>query len=183
MNIQTTKIEGVYIIEPTKHEDHRGFFSETYNQSKMGPLQDIQFVQDNQSLSKEQYVFRGLHFQSPPFEQSKLIRVLQGSILDCILDLRPISPSYQKHLTITLSKDNHQQVFIPKGCAHGFLTLEANTEILYKVDQYYSPEHDQGINIDDPSLAFGFPVDISQFVRNPKDQQLPRLHEIQNPFA
>jgi len=89
----------------------------------------------------------------------------------------------KKNLTLTLSKDNHQQVFIPKGCAHGFLTLEANTEILYKVDQYYSPEHDHGINIDDPSLAFQLPVDVSQFVRNPKDQQLPQFHEIQNPFA
>ena len=115
MHIQTTELEEVYVIEPIKHEDQRGFFSETYNQSQMGPLHNIQFIQDNQSLSKEQYVFRGLHFQSPPFEQSKLIRVLNGSILDCILDLRPSSSSYKQHLMITLSKDNHQQVFVPKG--------------------------------------------------------------------
>ena len=182
MNIQLTEIQDVYLISPHKYEDERGFFSETYNLLQMEPLKDIQFVQDNHSMSKRKYTFRGLHYQKPPMEQSKMVRVIQGSILDCIFDLRPNSTTYKKFITLTITKENFHHVFIPKGCAHGFLSLEANTEVLYKVDQYYSPNHEQGINIDDPQFNFQFPIDVSQFFRNIKDRQFPRLHEIQNPF-
>lgn len=177
MNIQTTKLAGVYIIEPTKHEDHRGFFSETYNQSKMGPLQNIQFVQDNQSLSKEQYVFRGLHFQKPPFAQGKLVRVLKGRILDIVVDIRKSSSSFGQHKTFELSEQDWKQIYVPEGFAHGFLTLEENTEVLYKVTNYYSPQDDLGISVLDLDLKLQLPIEKEKIIFSEKDTQQPLLKD------
>jgi len=177
MNIQTTELEGVYIIEPTKHEDHRGFFSETYNQSNMGPLQDIRFVQDNQSLSKEQYVFRGLHFQKPPFAQGKLVRVLKGRILDIVVDIRKSSSTFGQHKTFELSEQDWKQIYVPEGFAHGFLTLEENTEVLYKVTNYYSPQDDLGISVLDPDLKLQLPIEKEKIIFSEKDTQQPLLKD------
>jgi dTDP-4-dehydrorhamnose 3,5-epimerase len=158
MNIQTTKLAGVYIIEPTKHEDHRGFFSETYNQSKMGPLQNIQFVQDNQSLSKEQYVFRGLHFQKPPFAQGKLVRVLKGRILDIVVDIRKSSSSFGQHKTFELSEQDWKQIYVPEGFAHGFLCLSDKCIVHYKCSEYRHKESETTLHWSDQTVKIKWPI-------------------------
>jgi dTDP-4-dehydrorhamnose 3,5-epimerase len=175
MNIDKTELKGVYLIKPTKHEDHRGFFSETYNQSKMGPLKNIHFVQDNQSLSKDKYVFRGLHFQKPPFAQGKLVRVLKGSILDIVVDIRKSSSTFGKHKIFELNEKDWSQIYVPEGFAHGFLTLVENTEVLYKVTNYYSPKDDLGISVMDPDLDLNLPVSKEKIIFSEKDTKQPSL--------
>ena len=140
MKIIHTKFKGVILIEPKKHEDNRGFFSETFNKKKIKEFDNLEFVQDNQSLSLQRNIFRGLHFQIPPFAQDKLVRVIKGSILDFVLDIRKSSKTFGQIESFKLSSENFNQIFIPKGFAHGFLTLEDNTETIYKVTNYYSPE-------------------------------------------
>ena len=176
MKIIKTKIDKVLILQNKIHRDSRGFFTESYNEKTFKVLQTISFIQDNISFSKKKYTFRGLHFQTKPFQQSKLIRVDQGAILDFILDLRVRSKTYLKMIIVKLDDQNQKQIFIPKGLAHGFLTLTPNTKVFYKVDQYYSPKHDQGINVLDPQIKIpGF--NKTQFHLSNKDKQLPFLHE------
>ena len=176
MKIIKTKIDKVLILQNKIHRDSRGFFTESYNEKTFKVLQTISFIQDNISFSKKKYTFRGLHFQTKPFQQSKLIRVDQGAILDFILDLRVRSKTYLKMIIVKLDDQNQKQIFIPKGLAHGFLTLTPNTKVFYKVDQYYSPKHDQGINVLDPQIKLpGFKK--IQFHLSNKDKQLPFLHE------
>ena len=176
MKITKTKLKGVFILQTKQFKDPRGWFSESYNKKNFKALTKTPFVQDNVSFNKKKYTFRGLHLQTNPFQQAKLIRVEQGAILDVVLDLRVKSKTYLKMITVKLDDQNQKQIFIPKGLAHGFLTLTPNTKVFYKVDQYYSPKHDQGINVLDLQIKLpGFKK--IQFHLSNKDKQLPFLHE------
>jgi len=170
MEIVKTKIEGVLILKPTIHIDKRGFFSETYNKKRINLKKTI-FVQDNISHNKKKFTFRGLHYQSKPFAQAKLIRVEKGEILDFILDIRPNSKTYKKLITIKLSDKNLDQIFIPKGLAHGFLTLKDSTRVVYKVDRFYSKKHDKGYNIKDKFIKIK--TSKKKFILSNKDVNLP----------
>ena len=174
MHIIKTKLEGVVIIKTTQFKDPRGWFTESCNKNILKSLK-VKFVQDNISYNKKIYTFRGLHFQNKPYQQAKLIRVDQGAILDFILDLRSNSKTYLQMITIKLDDQNHKQIFIPKGLAHGFLTLKPNTKVFYKVDEYYSKQHDKGFNILDPKIKItGF--NKAKFHLSSKDKNLPFLH-------
>ena len=170
LKIEKTSIDGVLIIHSLKNEDERGYFSETFNKKNIEEFKDLQFVQDNQSLSKEKYTFRGLHFQTPPFAQDKLVRVLKGAILDIVVDLRKESKTYGKHAVIEITDTSFKQIFIPKNLAHGFLTIKDNTEVFYKVSNYYSKQHEFGINIFDRDLNISLPVSKDKIILSKKDQ-------------
>jgi dTDP-4-dehydrorhamnose 3,5-epimerase len=172
-----TALEGVYILEPTVFEDHRGFFMESYNKrdfEEIGLFFD--FVQDNHSLSVQAGVLRGLHFQLNPKAQTKVVRCLKGAIYDVVVDIRKGSPTFGKWIGVILTEHNRRQIVIPKGFAHGVLTLVPNTEILYKVDEYYSPEHDRAIRWDDPDLKIDWP--INNPILSDKDKNAPFLKDI-----
>jgi dTDP-4-dehydrorhamnose 3,5-epimerase len=184
MLVEDTSIAGVKIITPRRISDERGFFSETYRrQALIVTGVDLTFVQDNHSLSMEQGVVRGLHFQSPPFAQDKLVRVARGAILDVAVDLRSSSPTFGQHVAFELSAANWRQLLIPIGFAHGFCTLEPDTEVLYKVSNYYSAEHDRGLAWDDPNLAIEWPIAPGRAILSEKDRRHPRLHELPAIFA
>ncbi|MCL6547885.1 MAG: dTDP-4-dehydrorhamnose 3,5-epimerase [Alicyclobacillus sp.] len=169
-----TDLEGVFIIEPDVFEDHRGFFTESYNERRFRELGvDVTFVQDNHSYSAQAGTVRGLHYQLPPAAQAKLVRVVQGAIYDVAVDIRPGSPTYGRWTGVILSAANHRQLFIPRGFAHGFCTLVPDTHVLYKVDQYYSKEHDRGILWNDPVLAIPWPT--TEAVLSDKDRCHPVL--------
>lgn len=176
-------LPGLKLVTPGKHGDDRGFFSETYNASawqKAGL--SFAFVQDNHSHSRDVGTVRGLHFQTEPFAQDKLIRVLNGLILDVTVDLRRSSPTYGQHVAVELSKKNWRQLFIPKGFAHGFVTLEPDTEIAYKVTNFYSPAHDFGVAWNDPDLAIDWGVAGDQAILSEKDRRLPLFRELGEVF-
>lgn len=167
-------IAGVWLITPKRHEDQRGSFTETYSSRAFAELGiDCVFVQDNQSHSRAAGTLRGLHFQRPPKAQGKLVRVLRGRILDVCVDLRRSSPSFGRHVAAELSARDGNQIYVPAGFAHGFCTLEPDTEIAYKVDEHYAPDHDDGIAWNDPALAIDWPVSSSDIVISPKDAALP----------
>src|SRR4051794_13275678 len=154
MNVIDTAIPAIKIFEPKRFADHRGFFSEVYSAKQAQTLNiRSEFVQDNHSMSVEKGVLRGLHYQIPPMAQDKLVRVVHGAILDVAVDIRKNSPTFGKHVSAVISAENWRQIFIPAGFAHGFLTLEPRTEVLYKVTNYYSPTHERGIRWNDPKLA------------------------------
>src|SRR4051794_30186664 len=172
-------IPEVRLIEPDRFQDQRGFFSETYNRrdfTRAGMAGD--FVQDNHSLSVEIGTVRGLHYQLPPAAQAKLVRVVRGAVLDVAVDLRRGSPTFGRHVAQTLSPGRWNQMFVPVGFAHGFCTLEPDTEVVYKVTGYYSRAHDRGVRWDDPGLAIDWPVDPTAAVLSDKDRALPWLHEV-----
>jgi dTDP-4-dehydrorhamnose 3,5-epimerase len=176
LKIIKTKLEGVVIIKTIQFKDQRGWFTEGFNKKIFKFLKIKNFVQDNISFNKKIYTFRGMHLQSKPFQQSKLIRVDQGAILDFVLDLRLNSKTYLQMIIIQLDDQSNKQIFIPKGLAHGFLTLKPNTKVFYKVDQYYSKKHDQGFNILDPKIKIaGFNKAI--FILSAKDKNLPLLND------
>ncbi len=180
--IETFDIPGILLIEPQKHSDERGFFSETYNKKMLADAGfDQEFVQDNHSLSAEKGVIRGLHFQNPPFAQDKLVRVISGSILDVAVDIRGGSPTFGKHIAVELSADNWAQLLIPIGFAHGFCTLEPNTQVAYKATNYYAPDHEGGIRWNDPDLGIEWPVDVEKSLSE-KDQNLPTMDTFMTPF-
>ncbi|MCL6457974.1 MAG: dTDP-4-dehydrorhamnose 3,5-epimerase [Gorillibacterium sp.] len=159
MNVTPLRLQGASLLEPVVHSDHRGSFMESYNEQIMnGHGIQTHFIQDNHSLSAEVGVLRGLHYQLGPKAQTKLIRVLSGVIYDVIVDIRQSSPTFGQWVGIILSEYNKRQLFVPKGFAHGFCTLVPNTEVLYKVDEYYSPEHERGILWNDPTLGIDWPV-------------------------
>jgi dTDP-4-dehydrorhamnose 3,5-epimerase len=183
MKVHTYEIEGVLLIEPRRFHDARGFFSETYNADDLAVHGvNTSFVRDNVSLSTARGTVRGLHFQSPPLAQARLIRVARGAIFDVAVDIRAGSPTFGKHVGVELSAENALQLFVPAGFAHGFVTLRPLTEIAYKVSAPYSSEHDRGILWSDPRLRIAWPVDEHEAVLSAKDAALPLLGEIETPF-
>lgn len=144
---------------------------------------DIRFVQDNQAQSIKRHVMRGLHYQEPPFAQAKLIRVLRGRILDVALDMRKGSPTFGRHVAIELDAEKMEQIFVPEGFAHGYLTLEPDVEIAYKVSAPYSPAHERGVRWNDPSLGVPWPIGGDEAILSAKDEKLPLFDEIESPFV
>ena len=178
------EIEGLVLIEPKRFGDHRGFFSETYNAARLAEKGFSKaFVQDNHSLSAEPGTVRGLHFQSPPSAQDKLVRVVRGAILDIAVDLRRGSPTFGDHVAVELSAANWLQLLVPAGFAHGFVTRAPDTEVLYKVTAYYAPDHDHGILWSDPTLGIDWGLNPAAAHLSDKDRAQPRLADIESPFA
>ena len=183
MQVEHLNIPDVRLLSPRKHGDRRGFFSETYNRKALAVFGiDIDFVQDNHSYSADKGTVRGLHFQTPPFAQDKLVRVARGSVFDIAVDLRQGSSSYGRHASAVLSAEAWNQILVPIGFAHGFMTLEPDTEVIYKVSNYYAPDHDKGLLWNDPALGINWPISDDEAVFSEKDGKLPRLAELVTPF-
>jgi dTDP-4-dehydrorhamnose 3,5-epimerase len=184
MQVTDTAIPDVKLLSPKKFGDHRGFFSEIYSRKTLRDAAgiDLEFVQDNHSLSAEKGVLRGLHFQIPPMAQAKLIRVVHGAVLDVVVDVRRNSPTFGKNVTAVLSAENWKQIFVPVGFAHGFVTLESNTEVVYKVTNYYSPAHDRGILWNDPALGIDWGISADRAVLSEKDRKNPKLADAKELF-
>jgi dTDP-4-dehydrorhamnose 3,5-epimerase len=183
MEIIPTEIPEVRIIIPAKHLDRRGFLSETY--SKRGLAEagiELDFVQDNHSFSIEKGVVRGLHYQVPPFAQDKLLRVVRGAVFDVVVDLRRSSPTFGKHVSVILSAEKWNQILVPRGFAHGFVTLEPGTDLVYKLTNYYCPEYDRGLFWHDPEIGVNWPVSPSAAIVSEKDSRLPRFSELKDLF-
>lgn len=184
MEIIATAIEGVVIIKPRVFEDARGYFYESYNKrefdEKLG--REIVFVQDNQSKSSRG-VMRGLHFQKPPYTQAKLVRCVEGRVLDVAVDIRKGSPSYGRHVAVELSSENKLQLFIPRGFAHGFAVLSDEAVFQYKCDNYYAPQADGGISIEDSSLGIDWKISIEEALLSEKDKLHPLFKDFNSPFV
>lgn len=179
MRFQPTAIRDVVLILPLRIADDRGYFAETFRQSLFE--QEIgrwSFIQDNQSLSKEQGTVRGLHYQRAPQEQGKLVRCVAGAILDVALDIRPTSPTFGQHVAVQLSETNGQQLWVPPGFAHGFCTLAPDTRVVYKVTQYYSARHEGGVRWDDPALGIAWPISADEAVLSAKDKVRPLFADV-----
>ena len=182
MNIIKTAIDGVVIIEPRIFEDSRGYFFESFSQREFDEkVRPITFVQDNESKSSYG-VMRGLHFQRPPYTQSKLVRCVKGAVLDVAVDIRKGSPTYGQHVAVELTEDNHRQFFIPKGFAHGFVVLSETAIFQYKCDEYYHPEADGGISILDDSLGIDWKIPMDKVLLSDKDKKHPLLKDFNSPF-
>jgi len=178
MEIEATAIPDVKILVPKRFGDKRGFFSETYNKRTLSELGfDFDFVQDNHSLSAEVGVLRGLHYQIAPRAQTKLVRVIRGAVLDVAVDIRRGSESFGQHVKAELNEENWRQILIPPGFAHGFITLAPNTEVIYKVTDYYAPEQERGILWNDPALGIDWGVTEREAVLSDRDRQHPPLAE------
>ncbi|WP_168123914.1 dTDP-4-dehydrorhamnose 3,5-epimerase [Paenibacillus sp. HB172176] len=181
MRVIETKLPGVLLIEPQVFGDHRGFFIESFHAGKYAEHgMDQPFVQDNHSLSAEPYVLRGLHYQLAPKAQAKLVRVTAGEVLDVVVDIRRGSPTFGRWASFMLSADNKRQLYVPQGFAHGFCTLVPNTEVQYKVDMFYSPQHDRGIAWDDPAIGIEWPA--ADPVLSEKDAKQPLLADAEMNF-
>ncbi|BBD40175.1 dTDP-4-dehydrorhamnose 3,5-epimerase [Aminobacter sp. NyZ550] len=177
-------LDGVCEIRVPRFDDARGFFSETWNAGKLAQAGiAVDFVQDNHSLSRERGVLRGLHFQKPPFAQDKLVRVLRGSIYDVAIDIRVGSPTFGKWVGLTVSAKEWNQILVPKGFAHGFVTLEPDTEVAYKVSAPYSQPHDRSIRFDDPDIAIDWPVAAQELILSDKDAAAPLLTDVETGFV
>ena len=175
MKIVNTEIQDVLLIKPSIYNDARGYFFESYNKNLLSELNfNLDFIQDNESKSKFG-VLRGIHFQNSPFEQSKLVRVIKGKIQDVAIDLRPASPTYKKYVSIILDDKNKEQLFIPKGFGHAFLTLSDTAIVSYKVDNVYNKDADSGIKYDDSSININWELDKHQIILSEKDNQLSYL--------
>ena len=183
MEIIKTGIEGLLILEPRIFQDARGYFFESFSQrefeEKVGP---VHFVQDNESMSSYG-VMRGLHFQRPPYTQSKLVRCVKGAVLDVAVDLRQGSPTYGQHVAVELTAENHRQFFIPKGFAHGFAVLSETAVFQYKCDEFYHPEADAGISILDKSLGIDWRIPTDKAILSDKDTRHGMLADFQSPFT
>lgn len=179
MKFIKTSIPDIIICEPTIHGDERGYFVETFRQDKLEEFlgKKIEFCQDNESKSNKG-VLRGLHYQTPPFAQTKLVRVISGKVLDVAVDIRKKSPTYGQHVSVELSGENKKQLFIPKGFAHGFVVLENNTIFAYKVDNYYAPNNDKGIAYNDPDLNINWVLSSSELNLSKKDINQPKFSSI-----
>ncbi len=182
MEFIKTSIDGVIIVEPRIFKDARGYFFESFSQREfdaaVGP---VTFVQDNESMSTRG-VMRGLHFQRPPFTQAKLVRCVEGAVLDVAVDLRKGSPTYGHHVAVELTSDNHRQLFVPRGFAHGFAVLSDVAVFQYKCDNYYAPQSEGGISIADTSLGIDWRIDQSQAILSEKDMRHPLLCDFDSPF-
>ena len=182
MNIVSTPFAGLLTLEPKVLGDSRGYFMESYNKETLkGAGIDITFVQDNQSSSRKG-VLRGLRFQNPPYAQTKLVRVLSGSVLDVVVDLRSKEPTFGKYFAIELSSENKKQLLVPKGFAHGFIVLSEMAEVFYKCDEFYRPSADAGINSVDEALKIDWRLSSTEFILSDKDKNLPLLKNIKSPF-
>lgn len=183
MRIIQTKIFDVIIIEPALYEDVRGYFLESYNQKKFEDfVGKISFVQDNESKSSRG-VLRGLHFQKPPYEQAKLVRCIEGKVLDVAVDIRKNSKTYGKYVSVILSEENKRQLFVPRGFAHGFMVLSDSAIFAYKVDNYYAPDQDAGIRWKDKDLNIDWGMKDSEVIVSKKDAELPFFSEFESPFT
>jgi dTDP-4-dehydrorhamnose 3,5-epimerase len=179
MEITSLDIPDVKILKPKKFGDDRGFFSEVYNKNVLAESGiELDFVQDNHSYSMDAGVLRGIHFQMPPFAQDKLVRVVSGSILDVAIDLRKGSPTFGQHVTAHISAADWNQILVPIGFGHGIVTLEADTQLIYKVTNYYSPENDRGLRWDDPELDIDWPFKAEELTLSDKDRNQPFLKDI-----
>src|SRR4051794_9462543 len=179
LEVQSLAIPDVKLIRTKRWSDGRGYFCETFQRpafAEQGILRD--FLQDNQSCSDRTGTVRGLHFQRPPFAQTKLIRVLSGAVIDVAVDLRRSSPTFSKHVAIGLDSESGEQLLVPSGFAHGFCTLQPRTVVFYKVDQVYAASHDGGVYWADPALAIEWPVTASEAHLSPKDRMLPMLNQL-----
>jgi dTDP-4-dehydrorhamnose 3,5-epimerase len=177
MQVTRFAIEGPVLIKPKLIGDARGYFMEAFKDAWFREnVANIGFVQDNQSMSSQTGTIRGLHFQAEPMPQGKLVRCLKGSIFDVAVDMRKGSPTFGQWVGVTLTAEGAEQLWVPEGFAHGFCTLEPNTEVFYKVTNPYSPAHDRGIAFDDPDIGVKWPVDIASAVLSDKDRQQPPLH-------
>ena len=183
MEIIKTDIEGVLIVEPKVFGDGRGYFFESFNAREFAEKTglDITFVQDNESMSSFG-VMRGLHFQYPPFTQSKLVRCVRGRVLDVAVDIRKGSPTFRRHVAVELSEDNHRQFFVPKGFAHGFSVLSETAVFQYKCDNFYAPQSDGGISILDGSLGIDWRIPSDRAILSDKDIRHPLLRDFDSPF-
>lgn len=182
MNVIKTDIEGVVIIEPRIFTDARGYFFESFSERDFcKEVREIKFVQDNESKSSYG-VMRGLHFQRPPFTQSKLVRVIKGAVLDVAVDIRKGSPTYGQHVAVELTEDNHRQFFVPRGFAHGFAVLSDEAIFQYKCDNFYAPEADGGISILDESLGIDWRIPMDKAILSEKDTKHPLLKDFDSPF-
>jgi dTDP-4-dehydrorhamnose 3,5-epimerase len=183
MQLIPTEIPAVKLLEPKKFGDHRGFFSEVYSRKALREVGiDLEFVQDNHSLSAQKGVVRALHYQLAPMAQDKLVRVVRGAILDVAVDIRKSSPTFGKHVSAVISAANWRQILVPIGFAHGFVTLEENTEVIYKVTNYYSPQHERGILWNDPQLAIDWGIDASKATLSERDTKHPLLKDVKDLF-
>ena len=182
MEVIKTALEGVVIIEPRVFKDARGYFFESFSQREFDEkVRPIQFVQDNESMSSYG-VMRGLHFQRPPFTQSKLVRCVKGRVLDVAVDIRKGSPTYGEHVAVELTEDNHRQLFIPRGFAHGFAVLSETAIFEYKCDNFYAPEADGGISIKDDSLGINWQIPMDAAILSEKDIKHLCLKDFDSPF-
>ena len=183
MEVIKTAIEGVYVIEPKVFGDARGYFFESFSEREFKKkVGDIHFVQDNESMSKFG-VMRGLHFQRPPYAQSKLVRCVKGEVIDVAVDIRKGSPTYGQHVAVLLTEENHRQFFIPQGFAHGFAVLSESAVFQYKCDNFYHPEADGGISILDESLGIDWGLKMEEALLSEKDTKHPKLAEFDTPFV
>ena len=175
MNVSKTKLQGVYIIEPQVFNDARGWFMESYNKLKTPEIK-CEFVQDNHAFSTNIGTLRGIHFQYPPMEQAKLVRCINGAIKDYVVDLRPSSDTYKQWICVELTADNKKQLFIPRGYGHAYITLLNNTEIVYKADNYYSPENDGAVLWSDPDIGIDWEFEMP--ILSDKDKNAPLLKDL-----
>jgi dTDP-4-dehydrorhamnose 3,5-epimerase len=183
VQIERLEIPEVLLLKPRKHEDPRGFFSETFRADTFAARGiEAAFVQDNHARSAQKGVLRGLHFQVPPRAQGKLVWCVRGSILDVGVDIRLGSPTYGKHVAVELSAANWHQLWVPPGFAHGYITLEEDCEVIYKVTDYYAPEHDRGIAWDDPTLGIDWRLPSIEVILSDKDRRHPRLADAMPAF-
>jgi dTDP-4-dehydrorhamnose 3,5-epimerase len=179
VDFQRFDIDGPVLITPRRISDDRGFFSETFRADLLAAGgMEVAFVQDNHVRSAARGVLRGLHFQAPPRAQAKLVRVARGAILDVCVDIRDRSPTYGRHVAVELSAANWRQIWVPAGFAHGYVTLEADTEVLYKTTDYYAPEYDRGLAWDDPALAIDWQVPRGEVTLSERDRKQPRLADL-----
>lgn len=184
VKVEETKLPGVLLVTPKRFGDDRGFFSEVYNRNAYAAAGiDVEFVQDNHSLSRDVGVVRGLHFQAPPAAQDKLVRVGAGRVLDVAVDIRKGSPTFGEWVAAELSAEEGNQLFIPKGFLHGFATLEPNSELLYKCTDFYSPECDGAVRFDDPDLGIDWGIDTGNVTLSAKDAAAPLLKDFDSPFT
>lgn len=182
MNVIKTDIEGVVVIEPKVFDDARGYFFESYSKRRFDEaVRPIEFVQDNESMSTRG-VIRGLHFQRPPFSQSKLVRCVRGAVLDVVVDIRRGSPTYGQHVAVELTGENRRQLFVPRGFAHGFAVLSDEAVFQYKCDNYYHPESEGGISIADHSLGIDWRIDPAEAILSEKDLRNPMFSDFESPF-